>query len=85
MKLWLLRPASKYAQDDGGPWDPWYDKMFGLVARAETDGDARRLAADAALDEGRVAWLSPDLSTCEVLVADNGESEGIVISDMKSA
>lgn len=40
MKLWLLRPIDPH----GGLWDPWFDKIFGFVVRAETETEARTLA-----------------------------------------
>lgn len=37
MRLWELRPIDK----DSGPWEPWYDKAFGFVVRADTEAQAR--------------------------------------------
>ena len=43
MKLWLVRPIE--TDDDGDdPWEPWYDKAFGFVIRAESDQKAREIA-----------------------------------------
>jgi hypothetical protein len=50
MKLWLLRPVDNLP-DDANPWEPWYDKAFGFVVRAETEEGARRLATEEAGDE----------------------------------
>ena len=36
MRLWLLRPQEGLIEGDN-PWDPWYDKAFGFVVRAETE------------------------------------------------
>jgi len=45
MNLWLLRPSSNLPDDRAkNPWIPWYDKCFGMVIRAETEEDARKLA-----------------------------------------
>ena len=41
MKLWLLRPIEGLEND---PWEPWYDKAFGFVIRAETEKRAREIA-----------------------------------------
>ena len=41
MKLWLIRTRDPTS----GAWDPWYDKAFGFVVRAETEGQARKFAA----------------------------------------
>lgn len=49
MKLWELRPINRTGEETpmGGqkpdPWDPWYDRAFGFVVRAETAEDARRI------------------------------------------
>ncbi len=75
MKLWLLRPV-----DD---WEPWYDKAFGFVVRAETEGRARELASADAGNEGAGVWLNADETTCEEL-SDDGP-EAVVIQDFKSA
>ena len=51
MKLWLLRHIA------GRPeWEPWYDKAFGHVVRAETEQQARELAAEAAGAEAPWDW-----------------------------
>ena len=42
MRLWLLRPFQGHPR-----WNPWYDKAFGFVVRAETAQDARMLVAKA--------------------------------------
>ena len=82
MKLWLIRPRDPTS----GAWDPWYDRAFGFVVRAETEEQARKFADAAAGDEKRSredAWLSPDLSTCEELTADG--DPGIVVRDFAAA
>ncbi len=75
MKLWLLRPAEG--------WDPWYDKAFGFVVRAETEADARKLVAPRAGQEGEHVWLNYNLTTC-VELTQNGPAE-IVIRDFAAA
>jgi hypothetical protein len=57
MKLWLLRPVDGLANNDN-PWEPWYDKAFGFVVRAETDTEARDMAHAEAGDENRGEFLS---------------------------
>lgn len=90
MKLWLLRPV-----EDDPLWEPWYDKTFGFVIRAETESEARELAQRDAGDEigfvsfssekmnGDPAWLSAEHSTCTELTA-NGVSS-VMIQDFRSA
>ena len=51
--LWLL------LRDVGG-----YDEAGGFVVRAETEGEARKLAARMRGDEGEDAWLNPYSSSC---------------------
>ncbi len=94
MNLWLLRPADRDNPMDD-PWDPWFNKAFGFVVRAETEEDARRFADCDAGEENRgtflgkkitetnAPWLDPKYSTCERLL-DDGEA-GIIIKDFSSA
>jgi len=78
MNLWILRP-----REDSGLWEPWYDKAFGFVVRAETEEHARALAAEGAGDEGPDAWMYSKFSTCERL-PDGGVAE-IVMHDFHAA
>lgn len=85
MKLWILRPIDP----DNGPWNPWYDKTFGFVVRAETEQQARQLANDGGSDETRergqtqTPWLDLALASCDELTGE-GEAE-VVIADHHSA
>ena len=92
-KLWLLRPVEDLTEDD--PWEPWYDKAFGFVVRAETEKEAREFAHAEAGDENRgefkgletpkerTPWLDEKYSTCVTLYT-YGE-EGIIIRDFAAA
>ena len=83
MKLWLLRPITK---KKGGPWDPWYDKSFGFVVRAETEEKAREIADENAGDENhdeKHPWLNSYYSVCEELLK-KGKEE-IIMKDFASA
>jgi hypothetical protein len=80
MKLWLLRPIETEGDSD---WEPWYDKAFGHVVRAEDETDARRLAAKKNGDEGRDAWLNRNKSTCIELTTDGGAEN--IMTDFASA
>ena len=94
MKLWLLKPVENLPQGDD-PWEPWYDKAFGFVARAETEEEARKFAHEQAGDEnrdvflgGNIAntnspWLDSKYSTCAELTAE-GEA-GVVLQDFHAA
>lgn len=94
MKLWLLRPVDDLPDGDN-PWEPWYDKAFGFVVRAESEADARALADRDAGDENRGVflgrktadtknpWLDSRYSTCAELTAE-GEPR-VVIKDFASA
>ena len=91
MKLWILRPVDGLA-DGNNPWDPWFDKCFGFVVRAETEADARQFAHEGAGEENygpsiftrtpatKSPWLDPAYSTCDELLSE-GEA-GIVIEDV---
>lgn len=100
LKLYLLRPKShdgtpRIADDShefNDPWEPWYDKSFGFVIRAESEVKARELAMSDAGDEvGRYdgddepkdTWLNSEYSTCEVL-SEFGDEE-IIMRDFASA
>ena len=90
MKLWILRPIGYdrpfpqwHGDVAGGAWDPWHDKAFGFVVRAGTAHDARNWVAGCAGDEGGVAWLDTDQSTCEELI--QGGDMGVIIRDFASA
>lgn len=82
MKLWLLRPKGS-TNTPNWPWEPWYDKAFGFVVRAETEGEARAFAAADCGDEGRDAWMSYSRSSCEEL-SQEGDA-GVIVQDYASA
>ena len=78
MKLWILRPIK-----ENELWEPWYDKAFGHIVRAEDETTARELAAEENGNEGKAAWLSNGSSTCVELSA-VGEA-GVVMTDFAAA
>jgi hypothetical protein len=94
MKLWLLRPNDSLESNDN-PWEPWYDKCFGFVIRAETEGEARHIASQNGGDENDTvyfgnqetvdlkAWLNQKYSTCLEITPDG--KKGIIMSDNRSA
>lgn len=94
MTIWILRPVANLPSHDD-PWEPWYDKVFGFVVRAESEEDARNFAHADAGAENRgeflrqvtantnSPWLDSKYSTCEPLSSD-GEP-GVVMQDMASA
>ncbi len=94
MKLWILRPREDIKLNDN-PWEPWYDKTFGFVVRAENEQKARELANENGGDENRgefmrtkiantiTPWLDPDYSTCIELMPDG--DEGLVMQDIAAA
>lgn len=90
MKFWLLRPIDGL-NNENNPWEPWYDKAFGFVVRAETETKARKFAHTNAGDENRDAgtantkqpWKDAEYSTC-VELSLNGE-EGIILRDFAAA
>ena len=84
MKLWLLRPRHGY--EEVGFWDPWYDRVFGFVIRAETEEEARATAqawGGGEVLHNRPAWLDSQHSTCEILV-EQGEP-GVIIAEQEKA
>lgn len=79
MKLWLLKP-----REEDKLWEPWYDKAFGFVVRAETEARARELAEEMAGNESRegrqqFAWKDPEHSTCQELLPEGEET--VVLRD----
>jgi hypothetical protein len=94
MKLWLLCPVVELDKNDN-PWEPWYDKAFGFIVRAETEDEARELAHSSAGDENdgeflsvKIAntdqpWKDAKYSTCTELLPD-GEA-GVVMQDFHAA
>jgi len=81
MKLWILEARRDLPETDD-PWKPWYDKNFGLVVRALTEEQARKLAQRAAGDEsrsGKKPWLHASYSRCEELLPD-GEADVLMIN-----
>lgn len=60
MKLYLLEPVKNLPKKDS-PWEPWYDKCFGMVIRAYNEEEAR-LLADGEGESENDGW-STDYST----------------------
>lgn len=92
MKLWLLKPVEGLKENN--PWNPWYDKAFGFVVRAESEDVARKIANSSGGSEtgpirtkvyrtGGDPWLDKTLSTCEELLPDG--KVGLVMRDFASA
>ena len=86
MRLWLLRPIDDLPKETD-PWRRWYDKCFGMVIRAESESQAREIAAHGTDDvnhchyrgdEGPDPWLSPELTSCTELTSD-GTAEVVMI------
>ena len=89
MKLWLLRPVPGLKENDN-PWEPWYNKAFGFVVRAETEEKARSLANVNAGEENRLIfsntnkpWKDPNYSSCVELLSE-GNTE-VVMMDFSQA
>lgn len=83
MKLWILEPITK---GNGSAWEPWYDKAFGMIVRAETEDAARSIANNNGGDEnrdGRTPWLDNKQSSCVELSSDGPEE--MILQDFASA
>ncbi len=89
MTLWELIPQKMLKGDN--PWEPWYDKAFGFIIRAETEYDARKLAHENAGDENggyfattiNSPWLDEKYSSCKRLV-EQGDA-GVVLRNFAAA
>ena len=79
MHLWILAPLN----EDDGPWNPWYEKCFGMIVRARNAEYARELASREALEEGTDVWLDASLTRCEILRTDGDEK--VIITDERWA
>ncbi len=84
MKIFELRPAKKL-KDNDNPWNPWFDKSFGFIVRAETEDEARKIAHENAGDEnqGETPWLDSKYSTCIELTSDG--KAGLIMNDFARA
>jgi hypothetical protein len=98
MRLWLLRPRPDVLAREAHPWEPPFEKVFGLVVRAADEGAARALAQSQAGHEGlgiyrelgaveeQLAddvWLNASWTSCEVL--DGGDVDEVVLVDRREA
>ena len=85
MNLWLLRPVGGLTENNN-PWDPWHNKAFGFIVRANTEDEARSLAHDEAGDENQGLtnpWMSAKYSTCVNLTAEG--TKEVVMCDFSRA
>lgn len=85
MKLWLLQARTDLPDNDN-PWLNWWDRVHGMVIRAETETQAREQGSLCIGNHSlggthdlTPAWLSPQYSTCEELLPD-GEP-GVLLID----
>ena len=78
MNLFLLRPIV--------PWEPWYDKCFGVVVRAESRESARVFASVNSGEEGVRVWLDTTQTSCIFLgeSATSGPAE-VIIQDERAS
>jgi hypothetical protein len=98
VQLWLLRPRADVLTRSAHPWTPTFDKIMGVVVRAEDEPCARELAQSQAgheglgiyvrfgLSEDEVAedvWLDPGWTSCEEL-GPWGEA-GVILVDRREA
>lgn len=84
----MLRPVDaatatkKFPGSDGAVLEVkrWtWDCSYGFMIRAESEEDARNMAAAECGDEGPESWTDSDLSTCDIISAD-GAAE-VVMQD----
>ncbi len=94
MTLWLLRPRADVLGRPAHPWTPSWDKVLGVIVRADDEPSARALAqrqagheglgiyARLGLTEEEIAadvWLDPGWTSCEKL-RPTGEA-GVILVD----
>jgi len=90
MKVYELRPVENLPINDN-PWEPWYNKNFGFIIRADNEKEAREIAHKNAGDENRgeflrekiantnMPWLDEKYSTC-FEISNEGE-KGLIMQD----
>ncbi len=78
MKIFLLECIP-----DTEPWKPAYDRVHSFVIRAENEMHAREIASRNRGDEGPVAWLNPEFSTCNEILPTGKAS--VIASDFWQA
>lgn len=91
MNLYHLEPRAPKRK----PWDPWYDKCFGFVIRAETESQARLMASVQSGDEDGLmskeekkkdsVWLAPHLTVCHEIAYNVSGKEDTIIRDFHAA
>ena len=91
--LWVLKPHPKwypFSKDNhkidgkGNPWEPWYNKLFRCVVRADSEVEARRLVSESGAANGTEhAWTDQNFKLCEELSGE-GPSE-IIVTDVAEA
>jgi hypothetical protein len=57
VQLWLLPPRFEVLERSAHPWIPPWDKTMGVLVRAKTEAEARRLAQTKAGNEGQGIYL----------------------------
>lgn len=63
-KLYLVKKSDS---DRADKFWPAFDTILGQVICAESEEKARKIASRHHAEEGRIAWLDPDYSSCEEL------------------
>lgn len=84
MDFWELVPRSDLPEDDN-PWEPWYDKCFHMVVRADSELQARQVASHSGGEEDYSwrkpkppsVWADSKYSICRMLSV-GGEPEVII-------
>jgi hypothetical protein len=74
--IWLLERLDKSAIG--------YDEYLGFTIVAETEAEARNLAAFHHANEGSTIWLSPALSSCTLLGIANDPTPRILLDSFNA-
>jgi hypothetical protein len=97
-RLWLLRPRADVLARESHPWAPWFEKVFGVVARASDEIEARALAQSEAGHEGvgiyrelgcaeeqitAAVWLDASYTACEELQVEGPPA--VILVDRREA
>ena len=88
MALWLLKTRDDLEKGND-PWEPWYDKTFGMVIRGDSEKEIREIAQNKCQhgDESREGvgnpWLKKEYSVCTKLLG-KGNKE-VILEDFQAA
>jgi hypothetical protein len=91
--IYLLEPTQAALDMEYGPWNPWYDKCFGMVIKAYNEAAARAIAQGNAGDEGHEwvkqrngnVWMDNALTKCEKIGVADDDAGDLILKHVQYA